>query len=600
MYNDPPVRNADYQRLEESERRYRTIFENTGTATILIDPDFTIAAINSRFVSLLGYDRTEIEGLRKWVDFIHPGDVERMKRFHILRRQDPQAAPKEYEFRLITKSGQIRDIMLTIDMVPGTGQSVASLKDMTDRLRAERALKESEEKYRLLVETMTDGLIVVDERGIITYLNQRACQIIGQPRSRILGSTGTGFMEPESARQWDAQRAIRRNGGKEPYQIVWRGEKGHRTHTLISPQAHFDSRNRYCGSFAVITDITDLKNTEQALRLSEEMFSKAFRSSPTGNFIFTLSDTRIINVNDSFVRATGFGRFEAVSRTLPELGLFPDPETVRRICARLARDSQIRNMEVAFFTRDREIRQGILSAETVELWSEPSVLAAIEDVTDTRRLEREIINISERERMRIGRDLHDDLCPHLIGIEAASRVLVTKLHTEDKDSAAYAAKIPPLIAEAITKSRTLSRSLCPLHLADQGLGTSLAALAQNTHTLFHIPCRFSNQGTKESVDPTLAAHVHFIAQEAVHNAVKHAGPGKIRIDLAAGAKGSVLTVSDDGCGMDPAEKSSGMGLHIMAYRARAIGAELDIRSDPAKGTRIRLAFNHHLMTEKNP
>ena len=119
--------------LEESEMRYRVIFENTGTATILVDESTIISHVNSEFEKLSGYSKEEIEGIRSWTELVVKEDVDWMLSQHHLRREKRDAALKKYEFRFIKKSGEIRDCILTVDMIPGTKKSVASLVDVIEK-----------------------------------------------------------------------------------------------------------------------------------------------------------------------------------------------------------------------------------------------------------------------------------------------------------------------------------------------------------------------------------------------------------------------------------------------------------------------------------
>jgi len=127
--------------LKESEEKYRTVFENTGTATIIIEEDKTISMVNTQSEKMYGYSKEEIENKMKWTDFVIPEDLERMKKYHIARRKSGGEAPTEYEFHLIDKKGNIKDIFLKIGMIPGTKKSVASLMDITERKQAEEKIK---------------------------------------------------------------------------------------------------------------------------------------------------------------------------------------------------------------------------------------------------------------------------------------------------------------------------------------------------------------------------------------------------------------------------------------------------------------------------
>jgi len=138
---DITERKRAQQALRESGERYRTIFETTGTATVIIEEDMTISLANAEFESLSGYSKEELEGNKSWTEFVVADDLERMKEYHQLRRIDPRAAPQCYEFRFIDRHGNVKNVFLSIDMIPGTKKSVASLLDITERKRAGEVLE---------------------------------------------------------------------------------------------------------------------------------------------------------------------------------------------------------------------------------------------------------------------------------------------------------------------------------------------------------------------------------------------------------------------------------------------------------------------------
>ncbi|OGP49528.1 MAG: hypothetical protein A2Y79_11435 [Deltaproteobacteria bacterium RBG_13_43_22] len=137
------------ERLLESENLYRAIFETTGTALIIIEEDMTISLINSEFEKLTGYRKEEWEGRKKWTEYVVKKDLNRMKKYHHLRRIDPNAAPRNYEHDLIDSQGRIRNVHLTVGMIPGTSKSVASFTDVTAWKDAEKGLKKREEELQI-------------------------------------------------------------------------------------------------------------------------------------------------------------------------------------------------------------------------------------------------------------------------------------------------------------------------------------------------------------------------------------------------------------------------------------------------------------------
>jgi len=156
------------EKLQESENIYRAIFETTGTAMIIIEADKTISLLNSEFEKLTGYRRAEWEGKKKWTEYVAPKDIARLNKYHVLRRQDPAAPPRNYEHDIIDAEGRIRHVFLTIDMIPGTKRSVASFTDMTGWKEAEQVLKKREKelqiKSRSLKELNTTLRVLLKER----------------------------------------------------------------------------------------------------------------------------------------------------------------------------------------------------------------------------------------------------------------------------------------------------------------------------------------------------------------------------------------------------------------------------------------------------
>ena len=140
--------------LRDTEELYRTIFENTGTAIVLIEENTVISLTNEEFEHLSGYSRQEIEGKKYWTEFVVKEDLDRMVAQHHLRRERQEAALNQYQFRFVTRSGDIRTIFLTVDMIPGTKRSVASLMDITERKRAEDELVRKNLELRVAYEQL--------------------------------------------------------------------------------------------------------------------------------------------------------------------------------------------------------------------------------------------------------------------------------------------------------------------------------------------------------------------------------------------------------------------------------------------------------------
>jgi signal transduction histidine kinase len=219
--------------------------------------------------------------------------------------------------------------------------------------------------------------------------------------------------------------------------------------------------------------------------------------------------------------------------------------------------------------------------------------ALTEELVERKRLEREILEISEREQRRIGHDLHDSLCQHLTGTALAGQVLEEKLSGQSSPQAADARHIVSLVEESIELTRSLSRGLYPVALEDSGLTPAFQELASIIEKRFQIECRFVCVGEIRFRHISTTTHLYRIAQEAISNAIRHGRARHIILGLENSGEAIKLTVQDDGRGLpENWRQSQGMGLRIMAYRATTIGAAFDVAAVPDGGTLVTVTLPH--------
>jgi signal transduction histidine kinase len=209
------------------------------------------------------------------------------------------------------------------------------------------------------------------------------------------------------------------------------------------------------------------------------------------------------------------------------------------------------------------------------------------EIFERERLERELLDIGERERRRIGCDLHDGLGQHLTGISLAMQVLRKKLIRRGLSEAEDAAKAVALVEEGIALSHKLAKGLQPVEVHAGGLMQALQDFAAAASDMFSVSCKFRCEAPILVSDIATADHLYRIAQEATSNAVKHGCAANIVITLEANEEGTWLRIADDGAGIaNPNAVNSGLGLRIMRQRAKLIGGILEVVSSPAKGTII--------------
>jgi len=214
-------------------------------------------------------------------------------------------------------------------------------------------------------------------------------------------------------------------------------------------------------------------------------------------------------------------------------------------------------------------------------------LALTEEIAERERLEREILDVGERERRRIGRDLHDSLGQLLTGTALAGQVLKEKLAGRSMSEAADASRIITLVEEAIEQTRRFSRGLDPVEIEGGGLGQGLRELAATTSALSSTRCEYQEDAPATIRDSVTATHLYRIAQEAITNAIKHGHAHNIVVRLEGRSGRVCLTVHDDGVGMPAGGgRGQGMGLRIMAHRAQVMGGSFELRAWPSSGTTV--------------
>ena len=283
--------------LRESEEKYRTVFENTGTSMVIVEESTIISLANKEFAQLTGFSKDDIEGKKRWTEFVVKEDLERMLAQHQLRRQNQEKALTHYEFRVVTKSGDIHTIYLSIDMIPGTTKSVASLMDITERKRAEGALRESEEKFRSLVEHALEGILILDLQGTILFANNAAARTIeADDCAGLIGRNVMEFIAPES-REDVVRDFIQVSQGHDAYLAQYNAISAKGNKFCVESIGKVISYEGEPADLISIQDITERKRAEDALRESEERYR--ILTDAAHDAIYTLSPEGVVRYVNS-------------------------------------------------------------------------------------------------------------------------------------------------------------------------------------------------------------------------------------------------------------------------------------------------------------
>jgi PAS domain S-box-containing protein len=341
-------------------------------------------------------------------------------------------------------------------------------------------------------------------------------------------------------------------------------------------------------TIALEREISDRKQTEEQLRKTMQQLRQLAENISDAFWMRDSEETRMVYVSPAYEKIWG--------RSCKDLYQSPDawlraihPEDREQIAqAMLTKQTTGEyNQEYRIFRPDGTLRWIRDRAFPIRDSSGKvtRIVGIAEDVTDRRRLEHEILEISDREQARIGQDLHDGLCQQLVSLGFDNHSLEQQLAARALPEAAAAQKMGKVLDDAITEARALARGLFPVQMEADGLSLALQQLAAGVCARTRVDCRMDCPQPVSVSDNAVATHLYRIAQEAVNNAIKHSRAGSILIQLKASHNRVELKISDDGVGITaPLPSGGGMGLHIMNYRAQAIGGALTIEPAPGHGT----------------
>ncbi|UFS71590.1 PAS domain S-box protein [Geomonas sp. RF6] len=384
---DVTTRRRSEELVRNSEERYRAIFDNTGTAMAIVHAGGVIRMVNRGFEEVTGYGKEELEGRLSWNDLVPEPAL-----------QLPCAAlegalPRSFELALLDKGGVEKTVAGNWSSIAGSEETVVSLLDITGQKRVEKALRESRAALAVAQRIAHMGNwewdVVLDE---LTW-SEEMFRIYGLPSGEI-APTYEGRLQ--AVHPQDRELVIKAMNAalydKTPLELDYRivlptGE----TRTIACRgEVSYDRLGNPLRIIGTDQDVTWRKEAEEALRISEEKFSKAFRASPDPIAIMRAEDCAYIDVNEAFLKTTGYSAEELIGHTSSELQLWAEPEARIAMLKILNRYGHVRNLDVRFRMKSGEIRQLLWSADIIEYRGEGCLIAISRDVTEQRQLEKEL------------------------------------------------------------------------------------------------------------------------------------------------------------------------------------------------------------------
>ncbi len=620
--------------LRQSENYYRAIFETSASAIFILEEDTTISHVNSNFQKLLGYSKQEVEGKKSWTEFIHPDDLEGMKENHYLRRREPRAAPLDYEFRFFVRSGELRHGFLTVDMIPGTSQSVVSLIDITGRKRTEEARRKSEERYRTILNEMSEGYQEVDLSGNFTFFNEAFLKIFGYARDEMMGTNFKHYAAEEAI----AKKVYRRynemfkTGGtiqNSEWDII--RKDGERRTLEYYASVVKDSKDIPTGFRGIVRDITDRKRAEKQMRLQSLVLDQI-----EDRVTVTDLDGIITYVNEAEIHALGYPREELIGASIEKYGDNPDQSvTQQEILEKTLKHGAWRGEVVNRTIDGREI---VLDARTQMVLDDQGnriALAGIAtDITERKRAENEKerlhAQLSQAQKMesvgRLAGGVAHDFNNKLAVINGYAEIVmervapsdplhktIQEIHTAGKQSAAIVRQLL-----AFARKQTISPVQLDLNDTIAGMLKMLQRLiSENINLEWHPGSNLAPVKMDPSQVDQIMVNLAVNARDAISDV------GKLSIETqntvvdtefckrnpeAIPGRYVMLAVSDDGCGMekevrdqlfDPyfttkeIGKGTGLGLPTIYGIVKQNNGFIKVYSEPGEGTTFKLYFPSH-------
>jgi PAS domain S-box-containing protein len=484
------------------------------------------------------------------------------------------------------RSGAQRRLVLTL--VPLSTDMVAvHTDDVTERRRIERALRESEAKYRTIVDTAHEGIWAVDAANMTSYVNRHAAEMLGYEPEQIVGRSLLEFVAP---RQHEQARWIAERGGSDVAdhsEICLRHRDGSDVWVSIAGSPLTAVDGTVAGAINMITDITARRFTDEALRASESRVRALLDANPD----------LIVRVSRNGECLDAHCTDESIESCFPR----PAHELIGHNIGDVFDKAFVRqhqlHCELALITAEPQRWELVRHTDGQDRYFEgrfvksgdDEVVITWRDITQRVELEREVIMSTERERTRLGHDLHDGLAQLLIGVKLLLTALKDKLGASGSQHHDSAERAVELVTSAIEQTGELAQGLSPIRRRGL-LSDALRQLARQSERLLGVPCAMLQNEAPATLSESSATHLYRIAQEAITNAVKHGNARRIEISCRRDPKRGplVLTIADDGTGLRQKRgDGGGMGLHIMRYRAHSIGGDLSIGPREGGGTIVR-------------
>lgn len=587
--------------LTESEQRFRGIAERSSDLIFILGQSMSPTYVSPSAMAIVGYDPGELTG--KSPEFA---------RATIFQRSGPELMDavnatmegrtvENVEIQLTKKDGT--PVYVSVKAVPVMNAGVlegvqVTMRDITAAKNAEIALRESEAKYRLLAENVHDMIWTADPGMNLTYISPSVLALRGYSIEEAMAEPLSMALTPESLQVLERSRhegleAVQ-NGRTVPQhqylELEFRCRDGSTvwTETVITPA--FDREGILTGVVGVTRDISWRRKAELELRDSEQKFSTVFRSSPVSLTLVSTKDGICVDVNDAFVRESGYSREDVIGRNASEIGLFADQSEADHVYSLLKNHGKVKNMEIRFRTKSGEIQTCLFSASVIHMGNDMFVLSGVENITARKSMEN-ALRLANRQLNLLGGITRHDI------LNKVSIILgyleIVKDEVSDPSLLDYFKKIQTA-TRAIQSQIDFTRMYKDLGTRQPQWITLVSAMPYH-HVPPHISLKVDVKGIELNADPMLEK----VFYNLLDNSIRH-GERVTEIRISSHKKGQDLVIvwEDNGIGILADEKdrifergfgkNTGLGMFLVREILSLTGITITETGEPGKGVRFEM------------
>jgi PAS domain S-box-containing protein len=564
--------------LIESERNYREIFNTTNEAIIIFEPaDLRILDVNEAAVRLFGFTNQEL--LKARLEILLSTDAGYPQELALQYVQEAiQQGSVIFEWNTRRKSGELFwiEISLKSTLIGGVMKIIAVVRDISERKKTQELLMQSEERFRSIIQYLSDIIWIIDEHATITYESPSSWQVLGYPPGYLIGKNGFSIIHEEDIALVlkDLNEVYQKQNDFIPTEFRARHAKGN----WISLEVIANNMLEHPAIKGIIVtgrDVTERNRVEKALRVSESKFRNIFNNSSDA-IVIVSSNFSILEVNEVFLDITGYTLAE--TRQMKLTGIISDaylPQLVEKMMKIFQNEYQPA-VECEIIGKSKKTFPAEINSKLIDFEGEQALISVIRNITERLLLENRIldtiISTEEQEREKFARNLHDDLGPLLSSIKMYVNSLASS--TEQQKNEFIITQLKKILTEVIQSTKELSNDLSPHVLSTYGLLAALEWFINQVkpHIFIHLECNLKDERLPSSVELSL----YRIVKELINNTLKHSRATAIHIKLHRILKKIHLIYSDNGIGFKENWQNNlatmGMGMSNIISRSRLIRA----------------------------